>query len=335
MSGSNSVWKIEDGSAYVSYTCDEFEGEDKIMAVDVVGVGLAVVDLKTTVSSIPQIEEPVMMLDYHKHLGGPVANALAQLTRLGMKTQYMGALGDDEYGRLIVENMKAEGIDTSSLSLSKEDASAFSIVMVDATTKMRTISFFPGGALTASEDCIDPEAIKGAQLLHVDIYTPAVQAACEAARSAGVPISVDADALFPGLEQILEMSSIFIPAREIASKLVGEQDPVVACKRILKKYNLDVVGITCGKDGSVSVTPRETVSVKGFEIEALDTTGAGGVYQGAYLYGYLRGWPVKRTALFANAAAAIMCSGMNAWDDIPTLGQVEEFLRERSPDVEG
>lgn len=303
------------------------------MAVDVVGVGLAVVDLKTTVSSIPQIDEPVMMLDYHKHLGGPVANALAQLTRLGMKTQYMGALGDDEYGRIIAESMKAEGIDTSSLRLSKEDASAFSIVMVDATTKMRTISFFPGCALTASEDCIDPEAVKGARLLHVDIYTPAVRAACEVARSAGIPISVDADALFPGLEEILEMSSIFIPAREIASKLVDERDPAVACKRILEKYNLDVVVITCGKDGSVSVTPEETVTVPGFEIEAVDTTGAGGVYQGAYLYGYLQGWSARRTATFANAAAALMCSGMNGWDDIPTLDQVEEFLRERRAGV--
>jgi ribokinase len=262
-------------------------------------------------------------------MGGPVANAIAELTRLGAKTQYMGVLGNDEYGQLIAENMKAVGIDISSLRLSDGEASAFSIVLVDSATKKRSIVFYPGCGLTVPEDCIDANAIASAKLLHVDIYTPAVLAACKAANDAGVPISVDADGLYPGLEDLLEMASIFIPAREISSQLVDEDDPLAAGKKILEKYNLDLVVVTRGKEGSVTVTPNETVSVDGFEIEAVDTTGAGGVYQGAYLYGHLQGWPLERTAVFANAAAALMCSGMNGWDDIPTLDQVEEFLRTR------
>jgi ribokinase len=287
------------------------------------------VDLKATVSSIPKIEETVLTFDFHKHMGGPVANTLATLRRLGMKTQYMGALGNDEYGRMIAENMKAEGIDTSLLRLLDGETSAFSIVLVDAKTKKRSIAFYPGCALTVPEDCVDVDAVASARLLHVDIYTPAVLAACEAAQRARVPISVDADALFPGLEDILERASIFIPAREIAAQLVGEDDPAAAGRLILEKYNLDLVVVTRGKDGSVTTTRDETLSVRGFEIDAVDTTGAGGVYQGAYLYGYLHGWPLGRTAKFANAAAALMCSGMNGWGDIPTLEEVEAFLSER------
>jgi ribokinase len=233
---------------------------------------------------------------------------------------------------MIAENMKAEGIDTSFLRLSDGETSAFSTVLVDASTKKRSIAFYPGCALSVPEDCINQEAIKSARLLHVDIYTPAVLAACETARSEGVPISVDADALFPGLEHLLEMASIFIPAREIAAQLIGEDDPAMAGKSILEKYDLDLVVVTRGKDGSVSTTPEETVSVGGFEIDALDTTGAGGVYQGAYLYGHLQEWPLARTARFANAAAALMCSGMNGWADIPTLDQVEQFLHKRGAD---
>jgi ribokinase len=303
--------------------------KEKNMAVDVVGVGLAVIDLKATVSSIPQIEDTALAYDYHKHMGGPVANALAELNRLGAKTQYMGVLGNDEHGQLIAKSMKAEGIDTSSLRLSDGEASAFSIVLVDSATKKRSIVFYPGCGLTVPDDCIDAQAIASAKLLHVDIYTPAVLTACKAAKDAGVPISVDADALFPGLEEILEMASIFIPAREIASQLVDEDDPLAGGKQILEKYNLDLVVVTRGKEGSVTITRQETVSVQGFEIDAVDTTGAGGVYQGAYLYGHLQGWPLERTAVFANAAAALMCSGMNGWDDIPTMVRVENFLRER------
>ncbi len=299
------------------------------MAVDVVGVGLAVVDLKVTVSSIPQIEETVLAFDFHKHHGGPVGNALVALQRLGMKTQYMGMLGNDEYGRLIADGMKAEGIDTSLLRMADGENTPFSIVMVDASTKKRSIAFHAGCALSVPAECVDTEVVKSAKLLHVDFCTPAVRAACEAARDAGIPISVDADGLYPGLEEILDMATIFVPAREIASQLVGEDDPAKAAELIREKYNLEVVTVTRGKEGSVSVTPEGTVSAPGFEIEAVDTTGAGGVYQGAYLYGYLNRWPVERTARFANAAAALMCSGMNGWADIPTRYKVEAFLKER------
>ncbi len=304
------------------------------MAIDVVGVGIAVIDLKATVSSIPKEEEAVMVFDFHKHHGGPVANALVELQRLGMKTKYVGVLGDDEYGRLIADGMKAEGIDTSSLRLAKGESTAFSIVLVDAKNKKRAIAFNPGCELTVPPDCVDPDAIKSAKLLHVDIHTPAVHAACEVAKRAGTPISVDADGPFPGLEELLEMASIFIPSSGIASHLVGEEDPVRAAERLLKKYKLDVAGVTLGKDGSVVATSKETVSVPGFEIKAADTTGAGGVYKGAFLYGYLKGWPVKRSARFASAAAALMCSGMNGWADIPTLSQVESFLREHDKDLD-
>ena len=299
------------------------------MAVDVVGVGLAVVDLKTTVSSIPGVEETVLGFDFYKHHGGPVANSLVTLQRLGMKTAYMGMLGNDEYGNFIADGMKTEGVDIHSLRLTDDERTPFSIVMVDASTKKRSIVFNPGCSLTVPEDCVDTEMVKSAKLLHADFYTPAVRAACEAARSTGVPISVDADGLYPGLEELLQCANIFMPAREIGCELVGEDDPPKAAEKLLKKYKLDLVVVTRGKEGSVTVTPGETVSVPGFEIEPVDTTGAGGVFQGAYLYGYLHDWPAERAARFANAAAALMCSGMNGWGDIPTLMQVEEFLRER------
>jgi ribokinase len=298
------------------------------MSVDVVGVGLAVVDLKALVSSIPKVEETVLVFDFHKHHGGPVANALVTLQRLGLQTAYMGMLGNDEYGKFIADAMRAEGMDISSLRLADGESTPFSMVLVDAASKKRSIAFNPGCSLSVPADCINPEIIKSAKMLHVDFFTPAVRAACGVAKKAGVPISVDADGLYPGLEELLDLADIFIPAREIGCDLVKEEDPLAAAEKLMKRYKLKIVVVTRGKEGSVTVTPDETFSTPGFEIEAVDTTGAGGVFQGAYLYGYLQGWPAKRTAQFANAAAAIMCSGMNGWGDIPTLRQVEQFLQQ-------
>jgi sulfofructose kinase len=244
-----------------------------------------------------------------------------------MKTKYMGVLGDDENGRFTLEGMRAEGIDISSVRLVKGENSPFSFVMVDSMTGRRSIAYFPGCSFTVPAAYIEPEAIQSAGLLHVDISTPAVFAACKAAKEAGVPISVEANAPYPGLEELLSSGNIFISSREIMNQVSDEHDPVEAGKKVMTEYNLDFVVVTCGADGSIAVTPEEVVKSKGFRVSVVDTTGAGDVFHGAYLYGHLMRWGFDKTLRFANAAAAIMCTGQKGWADIPTLKQVEDFLR--------
>ncbi len=295
-------------------------------AFDVIGVGIACVDLNVTVTSIPRIDENVLITDYRKQMGGTVSTALATFQRLGMRAKYLGMLGNDEYGKFILDSMRAEGIDVSSVRLVEGESSPFSFVMVDSMTSRRSIAHFPGCEFTVPADCIEPDVIKSARLLHVDIYTPAVVAACEIARDAGVPISVEANVPFPGLEELLYGGNIFITSREIFGQLVGEDDPVSAGKTAREEYHLDFAVVTCAAEGSIAIGPNEIVASPGFQVGVVDTTGAGDVFHGAYLYGYLMGWDFKKTLRFANAAAALMCTGQNGWADIPTLRQVEDFL---------
>ena len=304
-------------------------GATAMDGVDVIGVGIACVDLNATVTSIPKIDENVMILDRRLQLGGTVSTALAAIQRLGLQTKYMGMFGDDEYGRLVIDGMRAEGIDMDSVRLLEDESSPFSFVMVDSMTGKRSIAHYPGCEFTVSADCIDTEAIRSARLLHVDIGTAAVFAACETAREAGVTISVEANVLYPGLEELLNGGDIFISSIEIIGELVGEDDPVSAGKKTMEKYDLGLVVVTIGAEGSVAVGPDEIVSSSGFEVKAVDTTGAGDVFHGAFLFGHLMGWRLVRTLRFANAAAAMMCTGQSGWDDIPAFDQVQEFLRER------
>ena len=298
--------------------------------IDVVGVGIACMDLNATVTSVPKLDENVLILDYRKQMGGTVSTALAALQRLGLATKYMGMLGDDENGKFVLDNLHAEGIDVSSVRVVEGESSAFSLVMVDSMTSKRSIAHFPGCEFTVPADCIDADAVKSARLLHVDIYTPAVLAACEAAREAGVTISVEANVLYPGLEDLLDGGDIFITSDKIFSQLVGEDDPVAAGKKAREQYDLEHVVVTLGAEGSVAVGGDEIVTSPGFEVEAVDTTGAGDVFHGAYLYGYIMGWRYIRSLRFANAAAAIMCTGQNGWADIPTLDKVNDFLQTES-----
>ncbi|MBW2097176.1 MAG: carbohydrate kinase family protein, partial [Deltaproteobacteria bacterium] len=112
--------------------------------VDVVGVGIACFDLNATVTSIPKVDENVMMLDFRKQMGGTVSTALATLQRLGAKTMYMGILGDDENGTYILENLRAEGIDVNTVRQVEGLSSPFSFVMVDSMTGKRSIAYYPG-----------------------------------------------------------------------------------------------------------------------------------------------------------------------------------------------
>ena len=299
------------------------------MTFDVVGVGIACSDLNATVTSVPKLDENVLMLDYRRQSGGTVSTALATLQRLGMNTKYMGMLGDDEWGRFTREGLKAEGIDISALRMLKGESSPWSFVMVDNLTGKRSIAFYPGCVFKTPADCIDPDAIKSARLLHVDVYTPAVLAACEVAKAASIPVSVDTNAMYPGLDEVLSLSNIFITSRDVISGLAHEEEPVGAARKVMAEYNLDLVVNTLGAEGSIAVTASETASAPGFKVEVVDTTGAGDVFHGAYLYGHLKGWALERTLRFANAAGAMMCTTQNGWAGIPTLKQVEDFLRER------
>jgi len=214
----------------------------------------------------------------------------------------------------------------ASVRLVEGEKSPFSFVMVDSQTGRRSIAFYPGCAFTVPAEVIDPHVIQSAKLLHVDISTPAVFAACEAARDAGVPVSLDANALYPGLEELLHLTNIFITAQEITCGLSEKQDPVESGKHILEEYHLDLVVVTLGPGGSIAVTQNDVATAPGFSVEVVDTTGAGDVYHGAYLFGYLQGWPIERTLRFANAAGAIMCTTQAGWAGIPTREAIEKLM---------
>jgi sugar/nucleoside kinase (ribokinase family) len=293
---------------------------------DVVGVGIACMDYNITVTSIPKVDENVMVTEYRKQMGGTVSTALATFQRLGMKTKYFGILGGDEHGRFTLEGMRAEGIDVGSVRLVEGESSPFSFVLVDSMNGRRSIAYYPGCSLTVGAECIEPGVIEVARMLHVDISTPAVFAACEAAKRSGVTISVEANAPYPGLDELLASGDIFITSQEIMTQLSGQPGAVAAGKKVKEEYDLDLVVVTCGAAGSIAIGTDEIVESPGFPVRVVDTTGAGDVYHGAFLYAYLMGWGFEKALRFANAAAAIMCTGQNGWADIPTLQQVEDFL---------
>ena len=96
---------------------------------------------------------------------------------------------------------------------------------------------------------------------------PGVFAPCEAAEAAGVSISVDSNFAFPELKELLKISNIFIPAKGLACELTGQKNPTEAGKKLLADYQLELVVVTCGTDGSIALTEEEITHAPGFEVD--------------------------------------------------------------------
>lgn len=231
------------------------------MGFDVVGIGIATVDLNATVSEVPRPDQTVLMLDYRKLRGGPVATALITLQRLGATTAYLGQLGDDEFGRFILAGFKKEGVNVDSLKLVPGESSPFSFILVNGSGK-RSIVFNPGCCMDVSSDYVNEAVIKSAKILHIDIGTEAAFAACELLQGTSTKISIDAGGKFPGIEDLLDFAQILILPQEVAQDLGQEQDLTKAGQKLLQeKKKLELVVITRGAEGSIGIT-RETVISK-------------------------------------------------------------------------
>jgi len=145
------------------------------------------------------------------------------------------------------------------------------------------------------------------------------------ARAAGVTVSLDAGTLVNGIDKLLELSDIIIASEKFAERYTGLSQPEESVK-LFFDANCKFAAVTLGARGCVGFDGTELFKLPVFKVKVVDTTGAGDVFHGAYLYGHLSGWPIERTLRFANAAGAIMCTTQIGWAGIPTREVVENFL---------
>jgi len=111
--------------------------------------------------------------------------------------------------------------------------------------------------------------------------------------------------------------------------LTGHEDLPQAGRAVLD-LGPRIVVQTEGVDGSYTVSPDDEFHTPAFEVDVIDTTGAGDVFHGAYLAGLVKDWDLRRIATFASAVAAIHCTVLGNRKGIPSMEKVETFLRERS-----
>lgn len=294
---------------------------------DVVGVGLNATDTVLMVSRFPPHGGKVPFTDEVQSPGGQVASAIATCQSLGLRTKYIGSVGDDERGRIQLESLKSTGIDLEHVQIREGCANQSAYIVVDEETGERTIFWRRDDCLRIDPDQIHEDQITCARLLHIDGHdTPAVERAASIARNAGIPVTVDVDTIYPGFDRVLPLVDYLIASSEFPGRWTSEQDPFQALRLIQREHKMKVAAMTLGPRGALALVEGRFHYAPGFVVDCVDTTGAGDVFHGAFCYSLLRGDPIDELLEFSNAMAALNCRALGARGGIASADQARELM---------
>jgi sugar/nucleoside kinase (ribokinase family) len=294
---------------------------------DVVGIGLNAVDHLCVVPHYPEFNSKVKMLEYSKQGGGQVATALVTCVRLGLKAKYIGKVGDDEFGKFSVESLAKEGVDVSEVMVEKGAKSQFAFILIDKRSGERTIIWDRDDRLKIHLHQLKKESVCAGKVLHLDTHE--VEASIQAARWAkeeGIPVMLDAEKVKEGTAELLKWVDILIADSTFPQKMVGCDDLREGLER-LQNLGPPFVCVTLGKGGSLALYGGEIFKSLGFRMDSKDTTGAGDVFHGAFIYGMIQNWEINEILKFSNAASALNCRFLGGREGIPSLKEVMKFMR--------
>lgn len=301
---------------------------------DVLGLGCVAIDDLLYVAGYPEADSKIPVERCERHCGGLTATALVAAARLGSRCAFAGVLGDEELSRFVLDRFSEETIDTRHVRRRAEARPVHSVIIVDESTKTRTILYNLDGAFGAEPDWPDEAVLRAARVLFVDHFGAAgMTRAARVARQAGIPVVADLESdQQPGFADLFAAVDHVILSRDFAAHLTGLDDPAAAVRSLWSAERRAAV-VTCGDRGCWYVgsdAPAKVRHQPAFPVDVVDTTGCGDVFHGAYASALARGLELPDRVRFAAAAAAIKATRRGGQAGIPTRGAVEGFLKDRA-----
>ena len=283
--------------------------------------------------------------------GGAPCNVLAMLNKLGRKTAFIGKVGNDQFGKLLKSTIEEIGIESKALLLDEKVNTTLAFVHTFPDGD-RDFSFYrnPGADMMLTEDEVDYEMIKQSKVFHFGTLSmtdepvrSATKKALDAAKEAGCIISFDPNLrppLWKTLDQAKEMMEYgfgYCDILKISDNEIqfvsGKEDYDEGIQYLIDKYNIPLIFLTLGKDGSRAYYKGMRVDEPGFKVNTIETTGAGDTFCGSVLSVILEKGlldltknDLEETLIFANAAAALVTTRKGAIKSMPDRKEVMEMI---------
>ncbi|HEU5339785.1 carbohydrate kinase family protein [Edaphobacter sp.] len=293
--------------------------------VDLVGVGLNATDTLIPLSNFPARGSKVEYTGSSILPGGQVASTVVACQHWGLKTRYVGKLGDDHAAELHLEAFEKAGVETQILTV-PGGISPQSLILVDGGGE-RTVLCRRDERLSLAPSDLRREWITTARALHVDGYdTAAATLAARWAREAGIPVIADLDELYPGVEDLIRSIDYLIVSRDFPCRLMAESDLETALRQMQRRYGSTLAAATLGEEGVLAWDGRSFSHAPAYDVRVVDTTGAGDIFHAGFIHALLQGWPLQRQLDFACAAAALNCTAAGARGNIQTVENIEHLM---------
>jgi len=306
--------------------------------LQVVGLGMATLDVLMRLKDMPTWERGTRVNGFRLEGGGPVGTAMVAAARLGARVGFVGTAGTDEAAEIKLRSMVETGIDLSHLVRRTGPDDQIIIVYVHAETGERKFSGVQStNRQSLSVDELDREYITSAKYLHLEgFHGEAALQAAKWMREAGKTVVLDGGTTTGRVgehhRKLIEYVDVLITGSGFARGLTEIEDIWEAGEAVLEMGPRIFVE-TVGEGGSYTITAEEHFHTPAFEVDVVDTTGAGDVFHGAYIVGLLRGWNLRQIALFSTAVSAIKCTKLGGRAGIPCFKDVMTFLRERGIEI--
>jgi ribokinase len=289
------------------------------------------VDYLSILNPYPGLDEKVEVIESSMQGGGPVPTAMVTLARLGAKVAYIGKIGNDPEGKFVKEQLEKEGVNTDYLIIDKKAKTSKAFIWVDKKSGKRTVAL--------DKIKVNPTKVNeltflnsiSTRFLHIDRRESEINIfLAQWAKRLGAKVSLDVGSLRTDAEPVFPFVNHLIVSKRFACGFTELSDPLLACKKLMKK-GFETVVVTIGEDGCICGSSQgrddKIFHSPGFPIKVVDTTGAGDVFHGAFIYGLLEKWDLKKTAKFANACAAMKCRKLGGRAGIPGLSEVTSFIK--------
>lgn len=297
--------------------------------IDVLCIGNVCYDMSLYMDSYPLENSKIEISRILESGGGPAANAAYLLSRWGVECSLAGLIGDDSYGLRIVEEFKSVHTDMQLLEMRSGYATPFSVILVSSRTGSRTVINRKAGQSALNIRNSKFEGLSPRVLLFDGHEPEASIKAMELFPDAATVL--DAGSLREGTEILSKKVDYLVSSERFALTVTGLPDLCSStnrqkCIEHLKKLNHRQIVVTLGENGLIYDEQGSPRHMPAYPAKALDTTAAGDIFHGSFVYGILRKLSLINTLKLSSMAASLSVRRPGGRQSIPSLEEVEEAL---------
>jgi len=296
---------------------------------DITVLGIFVADISFSGNKLPSMGETILGDSYNIGPGGKGCNQAIAISRLGGKVNFISKLGDDDYGKLAINKLKKDNIDTSNIIISNKHKTGVAGIHVDRNTGKNAITVVRGAPSSLTINEIDTNLFKQSKIFLTQLEIPIeVTLHClKAAKEHGLINILNPAPACKLSNDFFRLVDYFTPNETEAEFFTGikihdENDAKVSAKKLIE-MGIKKVIITLGEKGLFYSDGKEEIYMKATPDIAVDTTGAGDAFNGGLAFSLFKERPIRECLELANKVAGISTTKLGAGDAMPYISDIK------------